>query len=410
MKNLLWMGLLFVLTAFPVQAEVVQTVNFNPVRLGLYERLAVSDSAVFKGGFVASSMQIRSNGTVTIYGSNDDLAYNIKTLNAKNGEDTYSGGVFPSHATVDFPNMCFSSLENCVDATDVGNLKLNFNNGGAAKFRAKTTADSRASRIKKITTASERLSLESFYAKINGLLSVTTSVKLAGNTISKPSDTSGTLVWESRKTVQKSGSSAKTVKVLALKDGGDSSCSASESIISRCEDESRSGHKGTWNVTACRCDCPAGTVLDEESQCLATCNVSQNAIDRCEFPSRTGHRGTWSSASCKCICPAGTALDRDGGCSNLCNEGDNISTGCACLEIYGGMVWVDEGEMGKFTYCSFRPCTTLYSGKRLLRQEIDGVCYYCSYQNGHDYVELDDVAKECILHDDPEVGGWGGGF
>ncbi len=244
MKNLLWMGLLFVLTAFPVQAEVVQTVNFNPARLGIYERLIVSDTAVFKGGLLASSMQIRSNGTVTIYGRNEEFAYDIKTLNAKDGTANYVGDSFPSKPTLDFPNMCFSSLENCVDVISTGALKLKFNNGGAAKFKPTSTDARRASRIYKITTQADRLDLDSVYAKITGKLNVTSSVKLAGNTIPNPNATSGTLAWEDRKTVRKSSGGGKTVKVLALK--------ASGGVLPNCVDG-----KAVTNS----CSCPGTEVI-----------------------------------------------------------------------------------------------------------------------------------------------------
>ena len=60
-----------------LQAEVIQTINFNPARLGQYERLKVSEKATFQGGLTAQSMQVRSGGTVSINESNSGARPNL---------------------------------------------------------------------------------------------------------------------------------------------------------------------------------------------------------------------------------------------------------------------------------------------------------------------------------------------
>ncbi len=47
MKHLIMTGMFFVLAFAPLSAEVIQTINFNPARLGQYERLKVSEKATF---------------------------------------------------------------------------------------------------------------------------------------------------------------------------------------------------------------------------------------------------------------------------------------------------------------------------------------------------------------------------
>lgn len=240
MKYLVWLGILLMAVSVPVQAEIVQTVNFNPARLGMYERVAVSNRAIFKGGLLARSMQVRTtpDGVVSINENDDQFAYDITTLNAKNGAMEYTGGNFPNNPTLDFRNMCFSAFTDCTNraGASYGTLNLNFSNGGAAKFSPTylTYNDTVISRIGRITTAVDTLRIESVYAKINGKLEVTgssprysyknaskgsTALRLGGNWIVNPSSAnpSGSLVWETRKTVQKSGSGGQSVKVLALK-------------------------------------------------------------------------------------------------------------------------------------------------------------------------------------------------
>ena len=56
MKNIIITGLSLLLVGVSAQAEVIQSVNFNPARFGQYERLKVSEQANFKGGLKAKSM------------------------------------------------------------------------------------------------------------------------------------------------------------------------------------------------------------------------------------------------------------------------------------------------------------------------------------------------------------------
>ncbi len=87
MKKLFITGLMVaVMPCAVLQAEVIQTINFNPARLGQYERLKVSEKATFQGGLTAQSMQVRSGGTVSINESNSGaLAYDIPLLDGRKG-------------------------------------------------------------------------------------------------------------------------------------------------------------------------------------------------------------------------------------------------------------------------------------------------------------------------------------
>ena len=237
MKKLFITGLMVAMVPCAyVQAEVIQTINFNPARLGQYERLKVSEKATFQGGLTAQSMQVRSAGTVSINESESDaLAYDIPLLDGRKGKtDSDVTDSFPSAPALDFEGTCFSSLENCVSSSSTGNLNVKFN-GGAARFKGPTGYSDPASRINQITTDANRLRLESVYATVKGKLNITgvgtysyrnlslgsdsTPLRLAGNWVPLPStDSVGarTLQWETRKTVKHPDKGGESVKILVL--------------------------------------------------------------------------------------------------------------------------------------------------------------------------------------------------
>ena len=239
MKKILTTGLCLALASIG-GAEVIQSVNFNPARFGQYERLKVSEQANFQGGLKAKSMQVQSAGTIDLNATpstdQGNLAYFITKLDGTLGH-SHVGNDFPSTPTLEFPATCFSSTENCVGSTRIGLLQVAFMNG-AARFQAPSSYTAAPeSRIKQITTPSDRLRLDAVYANIHGKLDVSgnwgytfrtispkTPLRLAGNWIPLPSandvPTGGTLEWQTRKTVKyASGGGGDKVVVLALKGG-----------------------------------------------------------------------------------------------------------------------------------------------------------------------------------------------
>lgn len=243
MKNIIITGLSLLLVGVSAQAEVIKSVNFNPARFGQFERLKVSEKATLKGGLKAQSMRVHSAGTINLEetpsAEQGRLAYDIIKLDGSNGY--YSlGSSFPDSPTLNFPSTCFSSMENCVDATNTGALKVAFSDG-KARFRAPNNySDNPSSRIRQITTNANLLRLEALYATIQGKLNVTgnggytfrngasdTPLRLAGNWIPLPSasgaPTGSTLTWETRKTVKYANRGGEQVRVLVLKGQNSSS-------------------------------------------------------------------------------------------------------------------------------------------------------------------------------------------
>ena len=231
MKKAIITGLSFLLICVSAQAEVIQSVNFNPARFGQYERLKISEQATLKGGLSANAMRVQSGGTVTLTASpsagQDRLAYDIIKLDASYGAKSL-GSSFPANPTLDFPNTCFSSLGNCANETNTGALEVYFQEG-KARFLAPRNYPAPTSHINQITSAANVLRLQAVYATIQGKLNVTgsgeysfkdlssaqTPLRLAGNWIPLPSQgggpTNGTLKWEERKSVKYAGHGGDTV-------------------------------------------------------------------------------------------------------------------------------------------------------------------------------------------------------
>ncbi|MDE3277046.1 MAG: hypothetical protein PUK73_01540 [Spirochaetota bacterium] len=286
MKKILTTGLCLALASIG-GAEVIQSVNFNPARFGQYERLKVSEQANFKGGLKAKSMQVQSAGTIDLNATpstdQGNLAYLITKLDGTLGH-SHVGNDFPATPTLVFPATCFSSAENCVGSTGVGLLQVAFMNG-AARFQAPSSYTAAPeSRIKQITTPSDRLRLDAVYANIHGKLDVSgnwgytfrnispkTPLRLAGNWIPLPSasgaPTGGTLEWQTRKTVKYASNGGDKggdkVRVLALKGKKSVSCNKT------CHDgKCPGGYTGKityrLNTTTCSCEVASNTCKPNE--------------------------------------------------------------------------------------------------------------------------------------------------
>lgn len=328
MKNIIITGLSLLLVGVSAQAEVIQSVNFNPARFGQYERLKVSEKATLKGGLKAQSMRVHSAGTINLEetpsAEQGRLAYDIIKLDGSNGY--YSlGSSFPESPTLSFPSTCFSSMENCVDSTNTGTLKVAFSDG-KARFQAPNNySDNPSSRIRQITTNANLLRLEALYATIKGELNVTgnggytfrngasdTPLRLAGNWIPLPSASgaprNAKLKWEERKTVKYANRGGEKVRVLVL-EGGTSSpvipptyTECTPGAIKKCGDSACNAQKtcqanGTWG--SCKRGRTTGSVMDmycsqnglamlcganclwsdDESQCVWIPSVTNNCSD-----------------------------------------------------------------------------------------------------------------------------------
>ena len=325
MKHLIMTGMFFVLAFAPLSAEVIQTINFNPARLGQYERLKVSEKATFQGGLTAQSMQVRSAGTVSINESESDaLAYDIPLLDGRKGKNDGAAvlSTFPATPTLDFGGACFSSLENCVSSSSTGNLNVKFN-GGAARFAGPSGYNDPASRINQITTNANQLRLESVYATVKGKLNITgvgtysyrnldrptTPLRLAGNWVPLPS-TDGvgarTLKWETRKTVKHPDKGGESVKILVLagKNPTPPACTAQTCSPQPCPSGQTGQINYTWSQSQCKCVESSRTCKTPGStECTPGAKENCGDYKTCLGTRICGSNGKWGD------CKRGRAID-----------------------------------------------------------------------------------------------------
>ena len=348
MKNIIITGLSLLLVGVSAQAEVIQSVNFNPARFGQFERLKVSEKATLKGGLKAQSMRVHSAGTINLEetpsAEQGRLAYDIIKLDGSNGY--YSlGSSFPEKPTLSFPSTCFSSMENCVDSTNTGALKVAFSDGKARFHAPNNYSDNPSSRIRQITTNANLLRLEALYATIKGMLNVTgnggytfrngasdTPLRLAGNWIPLPSasgaPTGSTLTWETRKTVKYANRGGEQVRVLVLKGQNTSSCNKT------CHDGTCPGGytgKITYrlNTTTCTCEVASNTCKPNETyRWIATANGNVPACVNCGLSVDNCRRGKTPNGSTITTIPGYNVP-----CSSTTCNASTLNTYCTDVSI-----------------------------------------------------------------------------
>lgn len=239
MRNLIFSVLgLFLLTAS--NAEVIESVSFNPSRFGQYERLTVSESADLKGGLSATNLNVSSAGSVDVTVNkplSDTTAFFVPEVDAVQGNG------------VRLTNACFSGSGADCKNYDASSATLPNTSSEPLVVSSLSGEGSfeRDSFINKVTTVADRLRVKAGQISLATLKVYggggnpysgpgLTGLKLAGNDIPAPESgyttgktgagagrlTGCTLAWDSRNTVQKDGK-YDTYKVLALKDCGGAS-------------------------------------------------------------------------------------------------------------------------------------------------------------------------------------------
>ena len=183
MKSLSWVVLGLLLCVPFAGAEVIDSVSFNPARLGRYETLKVSDQLTTKGGIEANAVTVQSGGTVSV-----------------NNAGNYKFPVTEVLGSVDMKSTDFKAVT--------------LNSRGTASFENKSS-----SAESKITTLNT--STADVRANILDLTNVTVpdedenSLRLGENDIPRPAsvglDNCSNLTWVERTTVDNY-----TYKVLAF--------------------------------------------------------------------------------------------------------------------------------------------------------------------------------------------------
>ena len=190
MKNLSWAVLGLLLCVPFTGAETIDSVSFNPARLGRYETLKVSDQLTTKGGIEANAVTVQSSGTVSV-----------------NNAGNYK---FPA-----------TEVKGSVEMTSTDFKADTLNSRGTASFENKSS--SAESKISTLNTSTADVR-----ANILDLTSVTVptggSFTLGENAIPEPTQSCSNLRW-----VERTTDDNYKYKVLAFGAcaGGDDDCKES---------------------------------------------------------------------------------------------------------------------------------------------------------------------------------------
>lgn len=308
MKKALLFSVVAVFAATVVSAEVVESISFNPSRMGKYKQLKVAKQATFPGGLkVTQEMNLRSSDAVTLqYDAENNL-----TLNELKGEYPFAEVRFPkvyfqgkNGTTVSYDTAANYSgkvletvnlsggdisfeggnsyIRSLVDAGDGGNTIQATSNvfvGNALKIGDNQTAGAvlaNGDTIAGFHLAGNDIPFprvgEVEYRPTTGELKTDVSLNLT-NTACK-------LAWEDRiATIQENGTSTtKAVKVLALS-GCDTSNSSASSACSSDAENSCKKMGGSWDSSDCYCEVSFSG--SGNNSCSKTCASDEYLTSNC---------------------------------------------------------------------------------------------------------------------------------
>ena len=283
MKNLSWAVLGLLLCVPFAGAEVIDSVSFNPARLGRYETLKVSDQLTTKGGIEANAVTVQSGGTVSV-----------------NNAGNYK---FPA-----------TEVKGSVEMTSTDFKADTLNSRGTASFENKrSSAESKISTLN-TSTADVR-------ANILDLTSVTVptggSLTLGENAIPEPTQSCSNLRW-----VERTADDNYKYKVLAF-----GSCAGGEA-----EEEECSTSYGNWMtaglLTSDTCDKNSKTQFScskaprgKKTTCVDVYQSSSSSSQVNTLYGTPSSAGTWDTDTC----------DGDKAESFMCSAGD---VGKSCTDVY----------------------------------------------------------------------------
>lgn len=330
MKKALLFSVVAVFAATVVSAEVVESISFNPSRMGKYKQLKVAKQATFPGGLkVTEEMNLRSSDYVTLqYDVENNLtltnlrgeypfaevsfpkAYfqgNGTTVSYKAKDGIYSGSVLGtvnlSGGDISFEggdsyNSYIDSLvDNGYGGGNTIQAKSNVFVGNALKIGDNQTAGA---------VLADGTTVQGFHLAGNDIPfprvgevehRPTTGGELKKDVSLNLANTDCKLAWEVRKaTIQENGTSTtKEVKVLAL-----SGCATDHSPSSACSSDAENSctnKGGSWHSDICSCE------ISVANSCSNTCASGQyrNSNCCCENINCGKEMTDGNIGACRCI-------------------------------------------------------------------------------------------------------------
>ncbi len=127
MRNLSWAVLGLLLCVPFAGAEVIDSVSFNPARLGRYETLKVSDQLTTKGGIEANAVTVQSGGTVSVNNAGNYKFPVTEVLGSVDMKSTdFEAGTLNSRGTASFENKS-SSAESKISTVNTSTADVRAN-------------------------------------------------------------------------------------------------------------------------------------------------------------------------------------------------------------------------------------------------------------------------------------------
>lgn len=323
MKKALLFSVVAVFAATVVSAEVVESISFNPSRMGKYKQLKVAKQATFPGGLnVTEEMNLRSSGAVTLQ---YDVANNL-TLTDLKGEYPFAKVIFPkvyfqgNGTTVSYDTATGNYSGNVLGTVNLSGGDISFEGGNSYIDSLVDNGYGGGNTIQAESKAfyGNQLAIGT-NTSAGAVLADGTTVQgfhLAGNDIPFPrvgevehrtttgaindvslnlTNTACTLTWEDRNaTIQENGTSTtKAVKVLALS-GCDTSTS---SACSSDAENSCTNMGGSWHSDLCYCE------VSVANSCSNTCPSDQYLTSNCccEYSNCGKEITNGNIGACKCI-------------------------------------------------------------------------------------------------------------
>ena len=381
MKKIIYIFMSVLLCGSFVSAEQIQSIMFNPSRLGLYQQLRVTETMRVEGSVKAPVSVIAGNSTVTV-----QTPFDISIVDGTRG-------------TIYMPDT---------ELQQSGQMGVF---GGKAYFGG--SVDSEISSLPEATwLKANQVRLKQLYLK--GHMGATFDsddantkdqagiLNLGGNVIPYPDEScTGKLAWEDRQvgdtlyqvlaikgcnkpegttpdepdpdpTCKDSyGKPGPNLKgLLDVCDGNsirEFTCSGtakecvdvykyggvSYSRLVKCCDktpptptcdaslkdacltsEPDIAAAGNWNDTTCTCTCPSGSALDDGYCIITPCAAYTNEKNLCLHG---GFIGTWNDNTCRCSCPRNTLWSATKGC--VCDSDSGHQPYGACVNPQDEIYW-----------------------------------------------------------------------
>ena len=297
-----------VLCGVSAQAETVESISYNPSRLGVFSYLKVQDNAILRGGVTTPYLNINTRNA-SLEGANkiQTGAVTISNTADLTNAELSDSVTHDNYAYTQTPTNVAGTVTMNGGKAEVSEDSFinNLNNVGKVKLKAHNTIYAPGVKIQG-NSASVGLVDGSSKGWQLGKYEIPLPTQVADGADYE-------YIWQEMQFKDKKAT------VLTLQKPGQQGCTSDEDDVDRCEHA-----EGTWDYNNCTCICPQGTFWDvSQGWCEPTCDPQYKLYNEQDCVTG-GHKsydwlpGTWSDELCDCVCPQGTQFMDQEGCVKGC--------------------------------------------------------------------------------------------